>query len=119
MTMTNGEMLIRLYDEVVKQLHNGVHFIKEKDMKSAGKALDKAQLIIEYLRSTLNRKYPISSNLSSLYRFFCEQIVSANIHRNVKPLEDITPMVEELRDAFAQADKQVRMGKQHSAERVG
>lgn len=119
MTMTKGEMLIKLYDEVLKQLHSGVHFIKEKNMTESNKALQKAQTIIDYLRSTLNRKYPISANLSSLYRFFNEQIVSANIHRDVKPLEDVIPMVEELRDAFAQADKQVRMGGKHSAELVG
>lgn len=119
MTMTSGEMLMKLYDETIKQLQAGKRFIEAKDMQQAEKALQKAQTILEYLRSTLNRKYPISANLSSLYRFFKEQIMSAIIRRDVKPLDDITPMVEELRDAFAQADKQVRMGKQHPTELVG
>lgn len=119
MTMTKGEMLIKLYDEVLKQLNNGIHFIEVKNIAEMNKALQKAQLVIDYLKSTLNRKYPISANLSSLYRFFNEQITSANIHRDAKPLEDIIPLVEELRDAFAQADKQVRMERQHSTELVG
>lgn len=119
MTMTKGDMLMKLYDETVKQLQTGRHFIETKDMKQAGEALQKAQRIINYLRETLNRKYPISANLSSLYRFFNDQIMAAVIHRDVKPLDDITPMVEELRDAFSQADKQVRMGKQHSGGLVG
>lgn len=119
MTMTSGEMLMKLYDETIKQLQAGKRYIEAKDMQQAEKALKKAQDILEYLRSTLNRKYPISANLSSLYRFFKEQIMSAIIRRDVKPLEDITPMVEELRDAFVQADKQVRMGKQHPTELVG
>lgn len=119
MTMTKGDMLMKLYDETVKQLQAGKHFIEAKDMQQAGEALNKAQKIINYLRETLNRKYPISANLSSLYRFFNDQIMAAIIHRDVKPLNDITPMVEELRDAFSQADKQVRMEKQHSGELVG
>lgn len=119
MTMTRGEMLLKLYDESIKQLNNAIYFINEKNMQDAGQALQKAQLVIDYLRSTLNEKYPISGNLKSLYRFFSEQIVSANVRRDVKPLEDIIPLIQDLRDAFAQADKQVRMEKQHTAEMVG
>ena len=121
MTMTRADMLLKLYDETVKQLHNGVHFIKEKDMASADKCLQKAQNILQYLSSTLDRKYPISNNLASLYRFFKDQIMAASIHRDTKPLESITPMISELRDAFAQADKQLRIEQQpqHSSEMVG
>lgn len=119
MTMTKGEMLTKLYDEAIKQLLAGKSFIQEKNMNSADKALQKARVIIEYLGSTLDRKYPISTNLISLYRFFNEQIMAADIHRDTKPLDDITPMIQELRDAFSQADKQVRMSKQHSTELVG
>ena len=90
MTMTRADMLLKLYDETVKQLHNGVHFIKEKDMASADKCLQKAQNILQYLSSTLDRKYPISNNLASLYRFFKDQIMAASIHRDTKPLESIT-----------------------------
>lgn len=115
MTMTKGEMLTKLYDEAIKQLNYGVHHIQNKDYKAAGTCLNKAQTIIDYLRGTLDKKYEISGNLASLYRFFNEQIMSANIKKQTKPLEDIIPMITDLKDAFVQADKTVRMGKQQVA----
>ncbi|MEG0109884.1 MAG: flagellar protein FliS, partial [Oscillospiraceae bacterium] len=54
-------------------------------------------------------KYPISQNLSSLYEFFTRQIVLANSHMDAQPILDVIPMIEELRDTFAQSEKIVRM----------
>lgn len=111
MTMTHGEMLTKLYEETIKQLNSGVHAIDGKDFVMANLCLQKAQRIITYLRATLDMKYEVSANLSSLYVFFNEQILQANIKKDVKPLQDILPMVEELKDTFVQADKLARMGK--------
>lgn len=119
MTMTKGEMLTKLYDEIIKQLNNGIHHINANDIASADPCLQKARTIFDYLQSTLDKQYDISANLQSLYRFFNEQIMTAIIRKQVKPLEEIIPMVEELKDAFIQADKSVRMNKQTPATRVG
>lgn len=112
MTMTHGEMLTKLYEEAIKQLNSGVHYIQTNDPMMANLCLQKAQKIISYLRATLDMKYEISGNLSSLYVFFNEQILRANIRKETKPLEDIIPMLGELRDTFIQADKLARMEKQ-------
>lgn len=105
MTMTQGEMLVKLYDEAVKQLSGAALYIKEKDYAKANVALQKTQRILNYLTSTLNFKYDISNNLAALYDFFNAQIVKANIHKDATLLEEITPMIAELRDTFAQADR--------------
>lgn len=119
MTMTHGEMLTRLYEEVIKQLNMGVLGINQKNYNGTNEALKKAQRIINYLKATLDFKYDISNNLASLYDFFNQQIMSANIKKNSKLLEEILPMVEELKDAFVQGEKLARMGKQTSDTRIG
>lgn len=105
MTMTQGEMLLRLYDEVVKQLSAAVMYIGEKNHEKSNAAMQKSQQIINYLSNTLNDKYEISQNLASLYEYFNYQIVNANMHKDVGPLNEVISMVGELRDAFAQADR--------------
>ena len=109
MTMTGGEMLVRLYDETAKQMKAGLAHIERGDVIAANTALTKARTILNYLTSTLDFKYPISQNLSSLYEFFINQIVLGNAHMDAQPILDVLPMVEELRDTFAQSEKIVRM----------
>ncbi len=106
MTMTQGEMLLKLYDETIKQLNSAEIHMNEKEIEKTNQALQKAQKIINYLRATLDFQYDISNQLSALYDFFVRQIVTANVRKDVQPIKDILPMVCDLRDAFAQAAKQ-------------
>lgn len=108
MTMTQGEMLKKLYDGVIKELSGAVVYIDQKDYVHTNMSLQKAQRILNHLKVTLNFKYEVSSNLSSLYDYFISQIVQANMKKDPKLLEEIIPMVAELRDAFVQADKNAR-----------
>ncbi|MEG0179360.1 MAG: flagellar export chaperone FliS [Oscillospiraceae bacterium] len=116
MTMTNGEMLVRLYDETAKQMKQGIAFIEDNNVLAANKSLTKAHSILNYLTTTLDHKYPISQNLASLYDFFTRQIIEGNARMNAAPIKDVLPMVEELRDTFAQSEKIVRIqqGQHHN-----
>lgn len=105
MTMTQGEMLLKLYDEVLKQFIRAKEAVKNQDAQTRNEALQKAQRIINYLHATLNFKFEISENLAALYDYFNRQIVQANIKQTAEPLDEIFSMVQELRDAFCQADK--------------
>lgn len=112
MTMTSGEMLVKLYDEVIKQMNSAIHSIGSNDTVSANLSLQKCQKILNYLDNTLDRKYPISQQLSSLYDFFIRQIVDANVRKEAKALEETLPLVIELRDTFVQAEKLSRISSQ-------
>lgn len=109
MTMTQGEMLLKLYDETIIQLSAAEIYIGDKNIEKTNQALQKSQKIINYLKATLDFQYDISNQLSALYDFFVRQIVSANIHKDAAPIHEIIPLVTELRDSFAQAAKQAHM----------
>ena len=109
MTMTQGEMLHKLYEEVVKQLRCAEIFIEEKDYGKTNEALQKAQRILNHLKATLNHQYEISNNLAALYDYFIQQIVLANIRKDAAPIREVAPMIQELEDAFTQADKLARI----------
>ncbi|MEG1698575.1 MAG: flagellar protein FliS, partial [Oscillospiraceae bacterium] len=49
MTMTNGEMLVRLYDETAKQMNAGLSHIANNDVLATNTALQKARTILNYL----------------------------------------------------------------------
>lgn len=108
MTMTPGEMLLKLYDEVITQLSAARQFNDEKDIARANAAFQKAQRILRYLDQTLDPQYEISANLSALYDYFIRRLVEANTRKSNEPVDEVLPMIEELRETFYQADKASR-----------
>lgn len=109
MTMTQGEMLNKLFEEIIKQLSVAVQAMGDKkDIAKANNAMIKAQSILNHLKATLNFDYEVSANLASLYDFFVQRIIAANIRKDPTGLDEIIAMIAELRDTFAQADRMAR-----------
>ena len=104
-TMTQGESLLMLYDGSIKQIDIARNAILVKNIDDMDIALQKAEKIVRYLRSILDFRYPVSGSLAKLYDFFNTQLVMASIKKDVKPLDDIRPLLMELRDTFDQCNK--------------
>lgn len=109
MTMTPGEMVVKLYEEIINQLNRAVISIEDGNVSAANASLQKSQRIFNHLRATLDSRYEVAGNLGQLYEFFLSQIVKANIKKDAKPVEEILPMVTELKETFAQAERLARM----------
>ena len=104
-TMTQGELLLLLYDELIKRLTQAELELKREQYPVFEGAVDRSLEIIRYLDSTLDRKYPISQNLSQLYEYFCYELSRVKAGRNATELARVKGMASELRDSFRQADK--------------
>lgn len=104
-TMTQGEMLLKLYDETIRQIGLARVCIQEGRVAEMDAALTKAEKIVLYLRSTLDQRYPISKSLSQLYDFFHNQLVMASIKKDTGLLDDVEPLVCELRETFDECAK--------------
>ena len=104
-TMTPGELLLLLYDELVKRLTLAELELSKEHYPAFEAAVDKSLDIIRYLDDTLDRKYPISKNLDRLYDYFCYELSRVKAGRNGTELTREKGMVSELRDSFRQADK--------------
>jgi flagellar protein FliS len=106
--MPPPELLILIYDELVKRVHLSVTALETGGIDAAHKHLLRAQDIVRYLSVTLKDGYEISETLDNLYDFFLQQLVQANVHKDPAILAEILPMIEELRDAWRQAEKTYR-----------
>ena len=104
-TMTQGELLLLLYDDLVKRLRQADLEMGKQNYENFEKAVDRAVEIIHYLSDTLDHRYPISGNLSRLYEYFCYELSRVKAGRNQEELMRVTRMVSELRDSFRQAEK--------------
>ena len=104
-TMTQGELLLLVYDELVKRLTQAELALSKEDYPVFEAAVDHAVKIIRYLDSTLDRKYEISGQLARMYEFFCYELSRVKSGRNKTELERVKRMAGELRESFRTADK--------------
>ena len=104
-TMTSGEMLLLLYDELIKRLTRAQIALEEKDYDLFEKSVQRAKEIVQYLNRTLNMEYHISYELRRMYEFFLYEISRLQVGRNETVIQELKPLVMELRDAFREASK--------------
>ena len=104
-TMTPGELLLFLYDELLKQLARAELAIDKKEYALMEEAVTKSEEIIQYLDDILDRQYDVSGNLSKLYDFFGYELIRVKTGRNKTELLRVKGMVSELRETFCAAQK--------------
>ena len=104
-SMTPGELLLLLYDELVKRGTIASIALDKADYPTFEAAIDRCVDIINYLDETLDRQYPISQDLGRMYEYFTYQLGAIKIGRNKRELEQLRPMLAEMRDAFHTAEK--------------
>ena len=110
-SMTSGELLLLLYDELVKRATLASIALEKKDYEQLEATVQRCIDIIHYLDETLDRQYPISHDLSRLYEYFTFQLRRVMIGRNAQVLSELRPMLSEMRDTFRIAEKNASQGK--------
>jgi flagellar protein FliS len=104
-TMTQGEMLVFLYDEIIKRLNRAKLCLEAQNFQMFESDLTRAREIVMYFEQTLDRKYSISAELQRLYDFIIHQISRAQAGRNVAAIDEVLPFVIEFRDTWKEADR--------------
>lgn len=103
--MTPGELLLLLYDELVKRLVRAGLALNKADYALFEASVDRCLDIVRYLDDTLDMQYPISRNLNRLYDYFSFELNRVKAGRNKEELERVRGMVSDLRDTFREANK--------------
>jgi flagellar protein FliS len=101
-----------LYDEAVKQLDFGLDLLKlntegKRDpgrIEQIGKAVVKTQEIVTELMVSLDfdQGGEIAKNLFSLYSWFSQELLAANITQDTQRILGVRNMMNELRGAWAE-----------------
>ncbi|MBQ7611586.1 MAG: flagellar export chaperone FliS [Spirochaetaceae bacterium] len=108
-TASQGSLILMLYDEAIKQISNALVLmpdgkVQAKDIEKVNSCIIKVQDIVTELMASLDLAHggEIASNLLSIYSFFNQQLLEANIKKQVQPLIDVKGMMEDLRQAWQQ-----------------
>lgn len=110
-TMTQGELLLLLMDELVKRLMRGDLALQQGDMPLFEASIQRCIDIVRYLDDTLDRRYEVSRGLHRLYDFFCYDLNRIMLGRNKTELDKLRPMITDLRDTFRIAERNAAEGR--------
>jgi flagellar protein FliS len=107
--MTSSEMLLLLYDELIKRLGRAQIALEDKNYDLFNESVKRSREIVQYLNDTLNMNYKISFELRRMYQFFLYELSRLQAGRNTTVIQELKPLVAELRDAFKEASKSAAM----------
>lgn len=124
-TASQGKLVVMLYQGAVRELtaaydcFENTEKIPASNIEKYGKHILKAQEIINELQVSLDmdKGGQISQNLMSLYVYFNQELMSANINQDKKKLHFVLDMLKQLGAAWETASKSTAPTQQvvHSA----
>jgi len=98
-----------LYTEGIKEINLAISKMRvpkipAKDIEAINNHIIKAQEIITELMAALDMDIggEIAANLLSIYSYFNQQLLTANLKKDYKPLLDVSSMMQELYGVWKQ-----------------
>lgn len=111
-TASKEKLLIMLVDGAVKYTKIARMAILEKDIEKAHKELTRVQDIFLELMITMDKdSNKFMQDLYNVYDFIKSQLAMANIKKDVKIIDNVLPLIEEIRDMWHEVDKKIKSGK--------
>lgn len=112
-TSTPTRMVVMLYDGAIRFLSQALPAMHARQFDRQSEMIGKAQDIIAHLRDTLDfgAGGAVAKHLSGFYGGLLNALTEANIHDRPEQIEQSIAALRELREAWAEVDRQCQAGK--------
>ncbi|MGI6566591.1 MAG: flagellar export chaperone FliS [Firmicutes bacterium] len=109
-TSSPAELILLLYDGAIKYCRQAEAHLDNGERELAHNALLRSQDIIDELAVSLDFSAgeEIAQGLLQLYDYMGQRLVEANIHKDKAPITEVAAMLQELREAWAEAARLVQ-----------
>ena len=113
-TASQGQLIVMLYDEGLKQLRIAENELggSEPKLDSAHNAIIRAQDIVTELMVSLDfeKGGDIAQNLFHLYMYFNQKLADANMSKEPSAIEEVYNLMADLREAWVAIEGTVEGG---------
>lgn len=101
------QLLLMLVDGAVKFAKIGRQAILDKDVKKAHENIVKTENIFYELMVTLDieKGGDWAKSLMQVYDYIVSELTQANIKKDAKIMDEVIPLIEDIRDTWEQAYK--------------
>lgn len=100
LTATPAELTLMLYEGAIKFCNIAGIAMEQKNIQKAHTNIIKTQKIIEYLRQTLDMKYPVAKDFEDIYVYLEKRLVEANVKKDHEILNECLGHLRAIRDTW-------------------
>lgn len=100
LTASPAELTLMLYEGAIKFCNIAIAALEQKDVPKAHTNIVKTQKIIDYLRQTLDMKYPVAQDFENIYVYLSQRLVEANVKKEKDILEEVNGHLRSVRDTW-------------------
>lgn len=100
LTASPAELTLMLYEGMIKFCNIAIVAVEQKDISKAHTNIVKVQNIIEYLRATLDMKYPVAKDFERMYVYLGKRLVEANVKKDKEILDEVNEHLHSIRDTW-------------------
>ncbi len=113
-TASPEALILMLYDGALRFMGQAEIAFEEKNIEQISNMLLRVQAIFAELMSALDKEKggEIAVNLERLYVFFLEKLGEANVKKDIKPMLEIKPLVQNLRNTWEEAMQKLQTSQQ-------
>ncbi len=100
--LNQKDLIVSLYAGAIRFMEQGKERMAKNDIQGTHDNLSRARNIFVHLLSTLDieKGGEIARKLSSLYAYFIEKITVANVTKNQSELNEILPLVRNIKESW-------------------
>lgn len=103
------QLLLMLVDGAVKYTKIARLAIEKKDIQRAHKELVRVQDIFTELMVTLDMESgSLAKDLFNLYEFIKNKLIEANMKKDIKIIDEILPLIQEVSDMWHEVAKKAK-----------
>ena len=105
-TSSQGQIIVMLYDAAIRNMDAAIKVLEsgEKQLDVVNTSLTKTRDIVTELICSLDMEGggAFAERMFSLYMWFNQQLLEANLNKDPKPVSVVRGMMVELREAWSQ-----------------
>lgn len=109
LTASPAELTLMLYEGAIKFCNIAMMAIDSNDVQKAYTNIVKAEKVIDYLRVTLDMRYPVAKDFENIYTYLSKRLVEANIKKDKEILTEVHGHLSSVRDTWKEV---MRIGRE-------
>lgn len=116
-TASSEKLLLMLYDGAIRFLNQARISMEHQDFEATNKWLGKLQDVFMELNMSLDMNQgDVACNLRKLYEFYQNEVIIANVEKNIERLQPVEDFLRNFRETWAEATRIVNQAHRRTGE---
>jgi len=108
LTASPAELTLLLYEGAIKFGNIAKLKMEQNDIQGAHYNITRVEKIIDYLRETLDMKYPVAEDFERIYVYISRRLLDCMISKDPKDMEEVLMHLRAVRDNWKEVMKKAK-----------